>query len=557
MVHWISQAKKELHTLQVKIDFEYHHKCQTSKLTHLCFADDLLIFTDGSLSSVQNILQILEEFERLSGLAVSLQKTSFFSSGLSESEIQVISSTTGLTHGSLPIRYLGIPLSSKKLSLLNCAPLLQHIKGKINSWSARSFSFAGRLLMLKTVIAGITNFWCSTFVIPKACVKKINSLCSAYLWQGTTEGHHSARVAWETITLSKEEGGLGCRDLVTWNKACTLKLVWLLFCNSGSIWVAWYVNEVLQGSLSNYWTCKVKQKHSWLANKLIKIRDTAYNWIKRRVGNGKNTRFWTDNWSPFGDLRNFLQSETTRRMRIGTLTTLNDLYSNGHWNLAPARSENQVILQSHLTTLSLSDTEDYYEWICDDVVWTKYLTGKMYDSLKAHAPIVPWKTSVWNSGGIPKHSFLTWLFVLNRSPTKDRLLNWGLLVDPMCLLCNRCAENKNHLFFDCSFSWSIWGHLGSRCGIIPSKSWDSTLLHLQQLQGRRSKRKLTLLVWQCAIYFIWTERNARLHRNAFRSASSIISSIDSLIRNRCSSLRDVNSNQASEMIQLWFSTSSV
>lgn len=64
----------------------YHHCCQKTKLTHLSFADDLLIFIDGSLESVQRVLQILHDFELRSGLTVSLQKSSFFASGLSEEE---------------------------------------------------------------------------------------------------------------------------------------------------------------------------------------------------------------------------------------------------------------------------------------------------------------------------------------------------------------------------------------------------------------------------------------------------------------------------------------
>lgn len=42
----------------------YHHNCRKTKLTHLCFADDLLVFIDGSLDSVQRVLQILHEFEK-------------------------------------------------------------------------------------------------------------------------------------------------------------------------------------------------------------------------------------------------------------------------------------------------------------------------------------------------------------------------------------------------------------------------------------------------------------------------------------------------------------
>lgn len=80
---------------------KYYPKCSGIKLTHLSFADDLLIFIDGSISSVQYVLQVLREFELRSGLAVSFQKTSFFASGLSEEETSVIQASTGMNQGSL------------------------------------------------------------------------------------------------------------------------------------------------------------------------------------------------------------------------------------------------------------------------------------------------------------------------------------------------------------------------------------------------------------------------------------------------------------------------
>lgn len=87
-----------------EMKFKYHLNCQSSKLTHLCFADDLLIFIDGSLSSVQAVLQVLREFEQRSGLAVSLQKSSFFTLGLTSSETDLIQVSTGMPMGSLPVR---------------------------------------------------------------------------------------------------------------------------------------------------------------------------------------------------------------------------------------------------------------------------------------------------------------------------------------------------------------------------------------------------------------------------------------------------------------------
>ncbi|XP_013717732.1 uncharacterized protein LOC106421432 [Brassica napus] len=283
------------------------------------------------------VLQILHEFELRSGLAVSMQKSSFFSSGLSEHEITAIEVSTGMQNSSLPMRYLGVPMCTKKLNLLNCEPLLQQIKARLSSWSAKSLSFAGRLLLIKTVITGITTFWCSSFMLPTACIKRINSLCGIFLWHGTAEGHHSARVSWETVTLTKAQGGLGVKDLLSWNRACILKLIWLLFFRPDSVWVCWFKEVVLKGSLTNYWTVKPSVKYSWLANKLIKSRDLVYPLIKRRIGNGLTASFWHDNWSPFGNLTTFLAA-STRRLGISKNATVGSLFSDDRWLLPPART---------------------------------------------------------------------------------------------------------------------------------------------------------------------------------------------------------------------------
>ena len=244
----------------------YHHQCHKTKLTHLSFADDLLIFIDGLLESVQRVLQILREFENRSGLAVSMQKTSFFASGITDQETAVIQASTGMLCGTLPMRYLGVPLTSKKLNLQNCEPLILQIKKRFSAWSAKALSFAGRLLLIKTVISVITTFWCSSFILPKACINRINSLCSLFLWKGTSEGHNNARVSWETVTLTKDEGGLGVKDLHSWNLACILKLVWLLFFRPNSVWVCWFKEVILKGVLANYWIINTRSNHSWLVN---------------------------------------------------------------------------------------------------------------------------------------------------------------------------------------------------------------------------------------------------------------------------------------------------
>lgn len=381
-------------------NFQYHSRCSSIKLTHLSFADYLLIFIDGSIGSVQQVLQVLKEFEQQSGLAVSMQKTIFYASGLSQIETDLIQASMGMVLGSLPFRYLGVPLNSMKLSLVSAEPLIHQIKTKFSSWSVKSLSFSGRLLLIKTVIAGINTFWCSAFLLPKACIARINSLCNQFMWKGSLEGHNTARVSWETVVLTKRQGGFGVKDLCTWNKACMFRLVWMLFFGPESVWITWFKEVILKGSVHNYWTRTPKQAYSWLVNKLLKLKSVVFALIKLMLQNGETSRFWSDNCTPFGDLYTHL-SGSNSRLGIPQKATFASLCPNGSWTLPPARTEAQIELYSYLTTVQLTENQDYYEWEINGQVHPTFKTGILSDYLAQPHPDVHWFAAVWISRAIP------------------------------------------------------------------------------------------------------------------------------------------------------------
>lgn len=147
--------------------FGYHYDSADQQLTRLCFADDFLIFIEGSELSLEGVFAVLSDFEMMYGLAVNISKTTLCASGIGEDEIQRISNGFGLARSNLPVRYLGTPLCTKKLSFSDCDPLLLQIKKKMSSWTTRTLSMAGRLTMLTFVISGIIGYWSSAFFLPK------------------------------------------------------------------------------------------------------------------------------------------------------------------------------------------------------------------------------------------------------------------------------------------------------------------------------------------------------------------------------------------------------
>ena len=62
--------------------FKYHPKCSKLDVTHLCFADDLLLFARGDLESIKAIQSCFSHFSQDSGLQANLNKSSIYCGGV-------------------------------------------------------------------------------------------------------------------------------------------------------------------------------------------------------------------------------------------------------------------------------------------------------------------------------------------------------------------------------------------------------------------------------------------------------------------------------------------
>lgn len=70
-------------------------------------------------------------------------------------------------------------------------------------------------------VQGIHCFWLSVLPILLAVLDKVTGLCRRFLWVG-----HQPRIAWKTLCLPKQDGGLGLRDGRAWNFALLAKVLW-------------------------------------------------------------------------------------------------------------------------------------------------------------------------------------------------------------------------------------------------------------------------------------------------------------------------------------------
>lgn len=162
--------------------FRYHPKCESLEIINLCFADDLIMFSHGDVNSVKTLMSALDEFTLASGLKPSLPKSTAFFSNVKESVRNDILMFMPFETGSLPIKYLGVPLLSTNLLERNCKVLVERISNKVNDWKNKSLSFAGRLQLINAVLSSMLVYWSSVFILPFSITKQIEKIIRGVLW---------------------------------------------------------------------------------------------------------------------------------------------------------------------------------------------------------------------------------------------------------------------------------------------------------------------------------------------------------------------------------------
>nr|GEY62122.1 putative RNA-directed DNA polymerase, eukaryota, reverse transcriptase zinc-binding domain protein [Tanacetum cinerariifolium] len=129
----ISQQK-----IKEDTSFKYNFGCKGLKITHLCFADDLLVLCHKDANSVKVIKRAL--------------------------------------------KYVGVPLVVKKIGVKDCKCLIDKVKTRIHDWKNKSLNYARRAQLISYVLASIKVYWASVLKFPKAVIKDIERAFKGVLW---------------------------------------------------------------------------------------------------------------------------------------------------------------------------------------------------------------------------------------------------------------------------------------------------------------------------------------------------------------------------------------
>lgn len=124
--------------------FSFHARCWGLKLNHLCFADDhIILLCNGEANTAKIMCESLNIFLAAYGLHANSSKSALYMAGIPNPIQLQISHSLGFPLGKLPFTYLGVPLTSKCISGVDCDILFDIMTTKIHTWSSMFLSYAG------------------------------------------------------------------------------------------------------------------------------------------------------------------------------------------------------------------------------------------------------------------------------------------------------------------------------------------------------------------------------------------------------------------------------
>ena len=98
---------------------------------------------------------------------------------------------------------------------------------KINFWSSKCLSKAGREVMIKSVLQAITSYVMSIFQLSTTLINTIEKMINSFWWgHGRTTHRGINGLNWEKLSMHKNHGGMRFKDLMVFNLSMLGKKGW-------------------------------------------------------------------------------------------------------------------------------------------------------------------------------------------------------------------------------------------------------------------------------------------------------------------------------------------
>jgi hypothetical protein len=240
-------------------------------------------------------MSILKTYEEASGQEINLSKSEvFFSRNLSRPAQEDLSRIMGVRHVLGTGNYLGLPsmIGRKKKDVF--AFIKDRIWKRINSWRGKTLSRAGKEVMIKSVLQAIPTYIMSVYLLPDTMIKDIERMMNSFWWGGGNDNKGIRWLTWDRMTYPKVLGGMGFRDLHSFNLAMIAKQGWNIMTKPHTLVAKLYKARYFPNS--SLFDSQLGHNPSYAWRGIWKARQILMNGCRWSIGDGTCIKVMKEPW---------------------------------------------------------------------------------------------------------------------------------------------------------------------------------------------------------------------------------------------------------------------
>lgn len=197
---------------------------ESTKINHILFAYDSILFCRTTLQTSLNIQYLLEIYEQASGQKVSQEKTSMvFSKNVPHSQEEEIMDFWGIQHYHQYEKYLRLPPMVGKRKKKTFSDLKHKVWTELKGWKAKLLSQGDKEVLIKAVALSIPTYTMSCFKLPSTLCYELENLMAKFWWDQKKDENKMQWVSWKNMCESKSNGGMDFKDLHIFNQVLLAK----------------------------------------------------------------------------------------------------------------------------------------------------------------------------------------------------------------------------------------------------------------------------------------------------------------------------------------------